>query len=241
MDAAYLHWLCSVPIGATLAILGLIGNIISIIIWFRLNRSKSRRNRSTALYFIILAFCDSSLLMFFLLHDSLPSAVTSIKTTFGFAALDSWFFFPMFFFSLVCSIWMVVGVTANRYVMIAFPTKVQKFYSNTRSKLGILGIFIFAFLANLPHFFTFHVIGKDDGYLSVPTEYGASQDSINYEFWAHCIVLVLGPWAIIAILNFLIIFRIRKQMKKFATEKGKTLELAQEHSFLGTPPVLYYN
>jgi 7 transmembrane receptor (rhodopsin family). len=220
MNAEYLHWLCSVPIGATLAIIGLIGNIISIIIWFRLNRSKSRRNKSTALYFMTLAFCDSSLLVFFLLHDSLPSTVTSIKATYGFAVLYSWCFFPMFFFSLVCSIWMVVGVTVNRYIMIAFPTKVQKLYSNTRSKLGILGIIGFAFLVNLPHFFTFHVVEKDGGYYSLPTDYGSSQHSINYEFWAHCIVLVLVPWAVIAILNGLIIFNLRKQMKKFVTEKG---------------------
>ena len=221
MKAAYLHWLCSVPIGFTLSILGLIGNIISTIIWFRLNRSKSRRNKSTAMYFITMGFCDSSLLMFFLLHDSLPSAVTSIKATFGFALLYSWFFFPMFFFSLVCSIWMVVGVTVNRFVMIAFPTKVQKFYSNTRSKLGIFGIFAFAFVVNLPHFFTFHAVEIKNGkWEIVSTEYGSSQLSINYEFWIHCIALVLGPWSVIAILNVIIIFNLRKQMKKFVTVKG---------------------
>jgi len=215
-----LHWLCSVPIGITLVLLGVTGNIISIIVWFRLNRSKSRRNKSTALYFIVLAFCDISLLVFFFLHDSLPSAVRSIKTTFSFAILYSWFFFPMFFFSLVSSIFMIVGVTVNRYVMIAFPTKVQIFYSNTRSKNGILGIFTFAFFANLPHFFNFHAVGKKGEYQITPTEYGSSQLSISYEFWAHCIALVLAPWSVIAVLNVLIIYNLQIQLSKFAKTKG---------------------
>ena len=225
MDPAKLHWICSVPVGATISAFGLLGNITSIIIWNRLNESKSRRNKSTALYFIALGFCDSSLLAFFLAHDTLPSNHPSLKENHIYASLFSWFLFPMFFFSLVSSIWMVVGVTINRYVMIAFPTKVQLLYSNTRSKFGIFLILLFAFVINLPHFFTYHVQNVNGTYSVELTEYGASEHSVNYEFWAHCIVLVLAPWASIAILNALIIFTLKKQMKKFhqLATKGRVL------------------
>ncbi|XP_066918929.1 FMRFamide receptor-like isoform X1 [Clytia hemisphaerica] len=235
MGAAGLHWICSVPIGITISLIGLIGNVISVIIWFHLNQSKSRRNKSTAQYFISLAFCDSALLLFFLLHDSLPSLVSTIKSNYYYAATWCWFLFPMFFFALVCSIWVVVGVTINRYIMIAFPTKVQIIYSDTRSKIGIFGITLFAFLVNLPHFFTYHAVkdGENGDYKITHTEYGASEASTNYEFWAHCIALVLGPWVVIAILNGLIIKILKNQMKKFTKEKP-TKQMRQEQQMTRT-------
>ena len=162
MNAETLHWLCSVPVGITIASIGILGNTVSIRIWYQLCQSKLRRNKSTAHYFIWLAVCDMVLLLFFLLQDSLPNLFPGIKTGYYFGAMWCWFLFPMFFFSLVASIWMVVGITMNRFIMITFPTRAQVIYSQTRSKLGIFGIILFAFLVNLPHFFSYHVV-EDKG------------------------------------------------------------------------------
>lgn len=59
-----------------------------------------------------------------------------------------------------------------------------------------------------------------DAHKIVPTEFGASEDSINYEFWAHCIVLVLAPWFTILSLNVAIIHKLRRQKQKFSNGKG---------------------
>ena len=233
MKAEILHWVCSVPVGITLAITGLFGNVVSIKIWFQLCQSKLRRNKSTAFYFIWLAVSDIALLTFFLLYDSFPTALPAIKTSYYFGVLWSWFLFPMFFFSLVASIWMVVGITINRFIMIAFPAKAQVVYSQTRTKLGIFAVLLFAFLVNLPHFFTFKVMKDDNSTVSedsvayriVPTEFGASENSINYEFWAHCIVLVLTPWFIIMTLNMSIICKLKQQIRKFSNGKGQYFKL----------------
>ena len=158
MKADTLHWISSVPVGITIAIIGLFGNAISIRIWYQLCQSRLRRNQSTAHYFIWLAVCDMALLLFFLLHDSIPNLFPGIKMGYHFGAMWCWFLFPMFFFSLVASIWMVVGITMSRFIMIMFPTRAQVIYSETRSKLGIFGILLFAFVVNLPHFFSYHVV-----------------------------------------------------------------------------------
>lgn len=217
MSPGKLHWICSVPIGAPLATLGLIGNIISIFIWNRISKTKTRGNQSTALYFIALSACDGGLLLSFLFMDTLSSNNPELTKNYHYAAAFAWVLFPMFFFTLVSSIWMVVGVTVNRYVMIAFPTRANALYTRFKSLLGIFGIFAFAFCVNLPHFFTYHVAETGNGtYQLSMTKFGHSDASIKYEFWAHCIVLVLVPWFTIAILNAAIICRLHQQMQKFS-------------------------
>ena len=56
------------------------------------------------------------------------------------------------------------------------------------------------------------------------SEYGKSSGSVNYEFWVHCIFLVLAPWASIAICNAGIIYALHKRTKKLATKFAKSKE-----------------
>ena len=68
---------------------------------------------------------DSGLLFFFLMTDSLPAAIgKSMEHSYGF----NWFYcyvgFPVFFFCIVASIWLTVGVAVNRLIMVRFPVQV---------------------------------------------------------------------------------------------------------------------
>lgn len=131
-----------------------------------------------------------------------------------YASFFAWFAFPMMFFFVVSSIWMVVCVTLNRYLMIRYPTKVRNIYSGWRTH-AIMALFLaFSFVVNIPHFFTYRV--SESGSV-VASDYGASKGSLMYEFWVHCIFLVLAPWFSIAVLNALIIRKLSQQMKKFQT------------------------
>lgn len=220
--AAKLHKIASVPLGATIATFGLIGNIISIIVWNRLIKSKLKDNQSTGLYFIALAFCDGGLLVFFLLSDTLKSNNPSLSHNYIFASFWAWFAFPVFFIFVVASIWMVVGVTLNRYVMIQFPTRVRKIYSKSRTLVSIAIFFSFSVIVNIPHFFTYTVPCRNGTYSIEFTEYGKGKGSTNYEFWVHCIFLVLAPWLTIIVLNTLILRKLSKQMKKVKEMKGNS-------------------
>ena len=220
--AQHLHWIGSVPLGATIASFGLLGNIISIIVWKRLVETKLKDNQSTGIYLITLAVCDSGLLVFFLMSDTLKANNPSLENNYIYASFYAWFAFPVFFIFVVASIWMVVGVTLNRYIMIQFPTKVRSIYSRSRLYISI-GLFLaFSVVVNIPHFFNFHVPYRNGTYMIELTEYGRTDGSKNYEFWVHCIVLVLAPWFSIVILNGLIIYRISQQMNKFKVMQGKT-------------------
>jgi neuropeptide Y receptor type 1 len=217
-----LHWIGSVPLGGTIAAFGIIGNIISIIVWNRLIKGKLKDNKSTGIYLITLAICDTGVLVFFLLADTIKADNAQLNNNFAYAAFFAWFGFPVFFFFVVASIWMVVGVTVNRYLMIQFPTKVRKIYSGWRTYAS-MGLFLgFAFVINIPHFFNFHVPFKNGTYNLELTEYGNTKGSEVYEFWVHCIFLVLAPWLSIAVLNGLIIYKLNQQAKKFSEMKDRT-------------------
>ena len=215
MNTKQLHWICSVPIGLTVSIIGLIGNFVSCLVWNRIVKSKLRGNQSTGIYLIVLGIVDSGFLLFFILIDPIRMINPDVDKSYAYASFFSWFGFPLFFMFLVASIWLVVGVTLNRFIMIQFPTRVRDWYDKTRTFGGIFAFIAFSVFINIPHFWNFHPKKVNGTYSIALTEYGSGDGSKNYEFWVHCIFVVLAPWAMIAILNALIVYRLSTQMKKF--------------------------
>lgn len=96
--------------------------------------------------------------------------------------------------------------------------------SNKRVFLGIGIIALLCFIINTPHFKTFYPIPEsdrkptDDSYAH--TEFGASEGSLRYEFWVHCMFLVLVPWLTIFILNILIISRVLRANREMSVRKS---------------------
>ncbi|XP_002160368.1 G-protein coupled receptor daf-37 isoform X1 [Hydra vulgaris] len=212
VSASDLHWFFSVPVGITITVLGLLGNTVSIFVWKKLINLKLRQNQSTGIYLIALGICDSGLLVFFLLFDSLPTAFPFLKNnSYHYAAFYSWIAFPFFFIFLIASIWLVVGVTLNRFFMIALPVKVKMLYTPVRTYIGIFVLLAFSLLINIPHFFNFKPLEEDSKWKIEKTLYGKSKAADNYEFWLHCIFLVLAPWICIAVLNSIILYKLSKQ------------------------------
>ena len=163
---------------------------------------------------------DSGVLLFFILHDTLPAVHPSLKSIYEYAAFYSWVAYPLFYFFVVASIWMMIGVTINRYIMVAFPTKVRVIYNTKNTALSIVVILLFSFTINVPHFFSFspQYIGNGS-YLLGETHFGVSEGVYKYDFWVHCIFLVLAPWFSILVLNILIIRQLRNQAEKFKNGK----------------------
>lgn len=214
------------PVGFGISIFGMIGNALSIIIWNNLIQRKCVGNRSTASYIIAMGICDNGLLIFFLLTDTLPTSFPHIKEHYAYAVFFSWFAFPLFFIFLVASIWLVATVTLNRLLLTVFPMHGRKFYSSKNTNISIGVVVSFATIVNIPHFFNYQA--EESQGLQV-TQYGSSLRSKNYEFWVHCILLVLIPWFTIATSNVLIIRKLRHQMKKFNSRKGEISNSSQQN------------
>ena len=216
-------WTCLVPICISICLLGILGNILSVIVWNRVVRNNIQGNASTATYLIALGICDIGYLVFFILSESLPTAVENIKTSYSYSAFFSWIAHPLLHIFLIGSIWLVVSVTVNRWVLITFPNRGKYLYSKTRTHISIVFIILFSVLLNTPQFFNFHPKETNGVYKLSLTEYGVSATSKDFHFWCHCIILTLIPWLVIVSLNCFIIRKLRKRKEKLISLKSKQL------------------
>ena len=89
--------------------------------------------------------------------------------------------------------------------------------SQKMAVFGIVLISVLCFIVNTPHFGSHYAIPDADRDAGAPaydvTEFGKGKGSQLYEFWVHCMFLVLVPWIIILSLNLMIICRVTKLNK----------------------------
>ena len=209
-----LHTIFSAYVGIAICIIGLIGNTISVAVWTRINKRRHDSSKSAGMFLIALAFSDSGLLIFFMATESFTSISTSFKTTFSYVWFYCYFGFPMYFFFIVLSIWMVISITYNRFIAVLFPHKTASLNTIGKSYFIIIFTVLFSFAINMPHFFNFHPV-KDQNdpekWTSGKTDYGQTHGAMMYDFWGHCMLLVLIPWVLITVLNLLIILKLYKR------------------------------
>lgn len=217
------NWVVSVPIGLTICAIGIVGNLISIRVWNGLSRQLRTISSSASMYLITLSVCDLGFLIFYILAESLPNAAIEVKSNYSYAAFYSWVAYPMMNYFFNAGVWLVVGVTTNRYILTYYPLKGKVLCSKVRTRLGIASILILAACVNVPHFWNYHPLEVGVGeYRLTKTEYGDSFHARMFHFWVHCIILSIVPWFVLALLNFLIIQKLKKQTIKFTSIRSRT-------------------
>ncbi|XP_065064034.1 neuromedin-K receptor-like [Rhopilema esculentum] len=213
-----LNWITSVPVGIPVCLLGILGNLVSIGVWMRFVRKRIGSSPSSAIYFIALGIADTGLLVFFLLTDGFPKAFgSSMAKSYAFVWFHAYVGFPLFFFFIVASIWLLVGVTINRLIMVRFPLLGRRHCTVNRTCIAIGCILAFCFIINFPHFFNYEPIHSKHSSKArmIPTAYSQQGSAKNYEFWVHCMFLVLAPWFSIAVLNAWLVITLLYKTKEF--------------------------
>lgn len=127
--AEKMHFVTSAIIGPILVFIGLVGNVLSIMVWRR-----QRMRSSTGTYLIGLAVADIGLLVFFLLTESVQKWAPHVMTSPAYGGFFCYIGYPVFFLFVVCSIWFTVGVTVDRYIQVCWITRAK--VSNTRTFLS---------------------------------------------------------------------------------------------------------
>ena len=118
--AEKMHFITSSYFGTIFVIIGLVGNVLSILVW---KRKKMRS--STGTYLIGQAIADAGLLIFFFITDSIPMMAPSVKTSSAFGGFFAFIGYPIFFLLVVCSIWFTVGVTVDRYIQVCWISQAK--------------------------------------------------------------------------------------------------------------------
>jgi hypothetical protein len=118
--AKKMHWVTSSIVALIFILVGIIGNILSLVIW-----SKKSMRSSTGTYLIFQAVADMSVLLLFVLYDSLGQINSDILSQKSYGEFYAYIGYPFFFLSVIVSIWMLVGVTVDRYIQVCWPHKAQ--------------------------------------------------------------------------------------------------------------------
>lgn len=209
-----------------MTVIGILGNIMTIMVWRERLKCSNTKSKSAIILLIMLAFGDCILLFDFGLYESLPAFVPSVKKHWLYAWCYARILNPTFYVSIVATIWTITAVTANRFCMVALPTRAASMLTVGSSSIVVLGISVFSVFVSIPEFFVFEAHQMENnattiGVVIQRSSFGKSEAALQYEFWLHCIVLVLTPWLIVAVLNIMIIVFLKRRWNLRKTFRGK--------------------
>jgi len=194
--------------------IGLLGNIMSIIVWRKRLLSKAPQNSSTVIYLLMLSLCDSLVLVNYLFHEMVPVICPTITTNSTYALVFAKVSHPLFYILHLSSVWIVTSLTIQRFVVVRFPMKAKALFSTRRTIASISAIFILSAIFCLPSFFILGVSMKPGGVAVIEnTVFGASQQAGDFKFTMHCMALLITPWVIVAVLNVFIVTSLRRHRK----------------------------
>ncbi|KAK3765717.1 hypothetical protein RRG08_026190 [Elysia crispata] len=204
-----------------LLLLGTLGNTCS----FAVLRQKTMRQQSIYMYLCALAVFDSLVLYVGLLRLWLGEITgTDIRN------MSPWVCKSTLMLGYTCSdvsVWLIVAVTVERYIVVCHPLRARAFCQQLRAKIIIAGtVLVFSFVNIHFLFSTSLVENLNIASEALPPE---SQDGETmtcgplpgYGFlvnvvwpWVDAMLYGLGPFLFISVLNTVIIFKKEKKSKQ---------------------------
>jgi hypothetical protein len=115
-----LHWICSSFIGTVFVITGIIGNVLSLVLWKRTFLQFS----STGRYLTFLSLADLFVLILYFLLESMSQMEPFIQFSVNLRTFYSIVGYPSFRIIASVSLWLTVCVTFDRYIHVCCPLKV---------------------------------------------------------------------------------------------------------------------
>lgn len=215
-------WVCGICLNIV-GVLGVIGNVISMIILSR------PQMRSSINYLLIgLACCDTVLIITSVLLFGIPSIYPYTGQFFLYYnyiyPFISPVIFPVAMISQTASVYMTFTVTLERYVAVCHPLKARALCTYGRAKIYVIVSVLFALLYNLPRFWEVVPIETSIPNSTVvlhcvrPSELRRNQTYITvYILWCYFIVNYVIPFLTLAILNC----QIYRQVKRANRERQR--------------------
>ncbi|KAK7493771.1 hypothetical protein BaRGS_00014912, partial [Batillaria attramentaria] len=222
-------WLHGV-VGNILAVFGLFGNALSIVVLC--NR---RMRSSTSYYLISLAVYDNFILLSMVFFFNLPaisehtSAIQDYNNNFQHVIP---FAYPLSLAAQMGSIYTCVAFTIERFIAVCRPLHAANTCTKSRAKRAILLIFLWSMLYNVPRYFHYEIQSVYDNetgqHVARMTESEFGRDEVFqhvYIIYFQLFFMFLLPFLIILVLNTALVraikrsFHQRQEMSTSATRE----------------------
>ncbi|VDM17299.1 unnamed protein product [Hydatigera taeniaeformis] len=220
----YAQWLIFGPLSCPVAILGFIGNYLTLQTLYQ--PQLSGINSSVFLKFLTTA--DAATIFFYFISFIIP--VLASKGVVNWMDNSGYYhaIYPLALIAQTCAVYTVVLFSIVRYVSICHPFGLHAFRTRRVTRLMVSCIFAFAVICNLPRVFE-HIpinlrvfnatcnctevritrLGEQQLYISIYTSYG-------YTFGIFVI-----PVSIVAVLNARLGFLLHRVRREFAEKRDK--------------------
>ena len=191
-------------LGITLVILGLIGNILSLIVL-----SHKAMRSTTSAHLFALALFDSLVLISMFLFVSLPELSDRYMALFGYIRP---FAYPFVLVSQTCSVYTTVALTIDRYIAVCHPLRAVQSCTRNRTRQSLALIALFSLLFNIPRMLETHWTLSSENIVHWElTDFGNNTIYRHvYLIVLHISVMVLIPFIVLLILNTKLVVSVRK-------------------------------
>ena len=203
----------------TIVILGLIGNILTIVIL-----SQRAMRSSTNYYLSALAVWDSIVLICTGLLIGLQGILAndSYYMTTVFAYVVS-YIYPLALVAQTATIWLTVSFTVERYIAVCHPLKAASMCTISRAKIVIAGVSLGSTLYNIPRWFDYRprVVVQNPNVPSARMIIAGrtlfSQNPVYlqvYFSWLYVPIMCIVPLVVLSVLNTFLILAVRKSQRQ---------------------------
>ncbi|CAF0803690.1 unnamed protein product [Brachionus calyciflorus] len=206
-------------IGVCICIIGIIGNLFSIIVLSR----KSMKRLSTYSYLLGLSICDEISLSFtviILFNYAAPTILLkSIVFTNNYKILLI-YLYPIVSSTQALSVWITLAFTVDRYVYVCHPYYGRIYCTRHKALIVISCLFILATIYSIPQFLertyiSVEIIDDNFQIFQSLTDFGRNHYFIYiYHLLIYSLFICLIPIIMIVILNGFLIFDIIKSNKR---------------------------
>lgn len=205
-------------IGVWVCIIGMIGNIFSIIVLSQ----KSMKRLSTYSYLLGLSICDEISLTFtviILLNYAAPSLISLTPNLANNYQILLIYIYPIVSSTQALSVWITLAFTVDRYVYVCHPYYGRVFCSRKRALIVIGCLFFLATIYSIPQFLertydSIEVLDRVHIFHNF-TDFGRNRYFIYiYHLFIYSAFICILPIMAIIILNGFLIYDILKSNKR---------------------------
>ncbi len=197
-------------------VLGLIGNVLTIIILLQ----RAMRS-STNVYLSALAVWDSIVLICTMLLIGLPGMpIFTGYMWYGYAYIVS-YIYPLALIAQTATIWLTVSFTVERYIAVCHPLKAATMCTIWRAKVVIIGASVGSTFYNIPRWFEYrplYVVDADTNATRIivnPSDFSMNPTYVQiYYSWLYVPILCIIPLLVLSIMNLFLILAVRKSRKQ---------------------------